>query len=56
MIGTLWHHGVSIDPGRLVDETDTAYYLTVVASYRHWRQLKEQEYAEQQRQSASAGA
>jgi hypothetical protein len=45
MVGSLWAAGVSIDPGRLIDDADTAYYLTVVASYRKFFDLKAQESA-----------
>lgn len=46
MIGSLWYGGVSIDPGRLIDDEDPAYYLIVVASYRRFLALREQEAAE----------
>lgn len=40
MVGSLWAEGVSIDPSRLIDDPDTAYYLTVVASYRKFLDVK----------------
>lgn len=49
MIGALWHMGVAIDPGRLIDDTDEAYYLMVVASYEHLRALKAATAAEEDR-------
>jgi hypothetical protein len=59
MVATLWYLGVAIDPGRLIDDTDTAYYLTVVASYRQLLTLKDQQHAEEEaaanRQARSLG-
>lgn len=51
MIGELWYRGVSIDPGRLIDDTDPGYYLIVVAAYKRLRAFQEAEAVEMDRAS-----
>lgn len=54
MIGSLWHAGVGIDPGRLIDDTDTAYYLVVRAAYERFLELNARQAAEERAEIAAA--
>lgn len=54
MIGSLWHAGVGIDPGRLIDDTDTAYYLVVCAAYEQFLELNARQAAEERAAVAAA--
>lgn len=53
MVGSLWHAGVGIDPGRLIDDTDSAYYLVVVGAYEQFLALNAQQAAQDRADIAS---
>jgi hypothetical protein len=53
MVGHLWQLGVAIDPGRLIDDGDTAYYLPVISAYREMlHRMEDAEAAQASRKGA----